>query len=73
MKIRKVKKEIRAIGVDDGPFIPHTKGNAKASVSVTGKEGEVGPGPAIGFGNIKWILYALGGLFVLFILIRRKR
>ncbi|MHA1310828.1 MAG: endonuclease dU [Candidatus Helarchaeota archaeon] len=35
MKIRKVKKEIRAIGVDDGPFIPHTKGNAKVFGVIT--------------------------------------
>jgi len=29
MKIRKVKDEIRVIGIDDAPFIPHTKGKVR--------------------------------------------
>jgi hypothetical protein len=29
LKIRKVKDEIRVIGIDDAPFIPHTKGKAR--------------------------------------------
>ncbi len=35
MKLTKVKDEIRAIGIDDAPFIPHTKGNTRVFGVIT--------------------------------------
>lgn len=35
MKIRKVKDEIRVIGIDDAPFIPHTEGEARVFGVIT--------------------------------------
>ena len=35
MKIKKVKDEIRAIGIDDAPFIPHTEGTTRVFGVIT--------------------------------------
>ncbi|MBD3226675.1 MAG: DUF99 family protein [Candidatus Lokiarchaeota archaeon] len=35
MRIRKVKEEIRVIGIDDAPFIPHSKGSVRVFGVIT--------------------------------------
>ena len=35
MKLTKVKDEIRTIGIDDAPFVPHTKGNTRVFGVIT--------------------------------------
>jgi len=45
-------------------------GNAKATVSVAGAGGDLGPGPAFGFGNLKWILYGIVAVIILFVIIK---
>ncbi|MBN1801253.1 MAG: DUF99 family protein [Candidatus Lokiarchaeota archaeon] len=35
MKLTKIKDEIRAIGIDDAPFIPHTKGKTRVFGVIT--------------------------------------
>lgn len=50
-----------------------TRGNAKATVSVAGANGWLGPGPGFGFGNLEYVFYAIIILIVLFIIIGRRK